>query len=294
MNKIVKTVIEILNQDCEQLKKLFEELISKYSEIYRWEEPDSFIFSTHPYSWKDLSIEGRQLQSRIFKEYLHFAERSRLLLLNQPPDSIAFFDESKNEIIGVINQERTYLPSQEEALSEVYKNLDSQIKLLDNIYDQSSGKILYVPDTNALLVNPRIEQWRFADVSEFEIILTPTVLSELDKLKIVYRLESVREKAEGLIRQIKGYRERGKLNDGVPLVSGVSALKSIAVEPNFNKTLSWLDPLNDDDRILASFIEVMKIYPNSPVIIVTNDINMQNKAEFAGIPFVEPPELIME
>ena len=142
------------------------------------------------------------------------------------------------------------------------------------------------------MANPRIEQWRFDDVSEFEIILTPTVLSEHDKLKIAHRLESVREKAEGLIRQIKGYRGRGKLNNGVPLVNGVSTLKSIAVEPNFNKTLSWLDPSNDDDRILASFIEVMKIYPNSPVIIVTNDINMQNKAEFAGIPFVEPPELI--
>lgn len=276
----------------EQLKKLFEELISKYSEIYRYHESDNFIFSTHPYGWKDLSDKGKQLQSRIFKEYLHFAERSRLLLFNQPSDSIASFDECKNEIIAIINQERTYLSSHEDALSEVYKNLDNQIKLLDNIYDQSSGKILYVPDTNALLANPRIEQWRFADVSEFEIILTPTVLSELDKLKIAHRLESVREKAEGLIRQIKGYRGRGKLNDGVPLVNGVSTLKSIAVEPNFNKTLSWLDPLNDDDRILASFIEVMKIYPNSPVLIVTNDINMQNKAEFAGIPFVEPPELI--
>jgi len=291
---MVKTVIEILKQDCDQLKKLFEELISKYSEIYRWNEPDSFIISTHPYSWKDLPIEGKQLQSRIFKEYLHFAERSRLLLLNQPPDSIASFDESKNEVIAIINQENTYLSSQEEALNEVYKNLDNQIKLLDNIYDQSSGKILYVPDTNALLANPRIEQWRFADVSEFEIILTPTVLSELDKLKIAHRMESVRKKTEGLIRQIKGYRGRGKLNDGIPLVNRISTLKSIAVEPNFNKTLSWLDPLNDDDRILASFIEVMKIYPNSPVIIVTNDINMQNKAEFAGIPFVEPPGLIIE
>ena len=294
MNKMVKTVIEILKQDCDQLKKLFEELISKYSEIYRWNEPDSFIISTHLYSWKDLPIEGKQLQSRIFKEYLHFAERSRLLLLNQPPDSIASFDESKNEVIAIINQENTYLSSQEEALNEVYKNLDNQIKLLDNIYDQSSGKILYVPDTNALLANPRIEQWRFADVSEFEIILTPTVLSELDKLKIAHRMESVRKKTEGLIRQIKGYRGRGKLNDGIPLVNRISTLKSIAVEPNFNKTLSWLDPSNDDDRILASFIEVMKIYPNSPVIIVTNDINMQNKAEFAGIPFVEPPGLIIE
>ncbi len=66
------------------------------------------------------------------------------------------------------------------------------------------------------------------------------------------------------------------------------------MEPNFSKTLSWLDSSNNDDRILASYIEVMKIYLNSPIVIVTNDINMQNKAEFAGLPFVEPPELVEE
>jgi len=203
---MVKTVKEILKQDCDQLKNLFEELISKYSKIYRWNEPDSIIMSTHPYSWKELSLEGKQLQSRILKEYHYFAERLRLLLLNQPPDSIASFDDSKNEISAIINQERTYLSSLDEAKNVIYKNLDNQIKLLDNIYDQSSGKILYVPDTSALLSNPKIEKWRFVDVSEFEIILTPTVLSELDQLKINHRKADVREKAEGLIRQIKEYR----------------------------------------------------------------------------------------
>jgi hypothetical protein len=56
-------------------------------------------------------------------------------------------------------------------------------------------------------------------------------------------------------------------------------------------TLPWLDPTNDDDRLLASFLEVMRRFLHSPVILVTRDINLQNKAELAQVCFLEPPAL---
>jgi predicted ribonuclease YlaK len=34
----------------------------------------------------------------------------------------------------------------------------------------------------------------------------------------------------------------------------------------------------------------MRQHPRTPVILVTRDINLQNKAEYAGLPFVEPPD----
>jgi len=64
---------------------------------------------------------------------------------------------------------------------------------------------------------------------------------------------------------------------------------SIAVEPDFNKTLPWLDSSSADDRLLASFFDVVRRFPHSPVTLVSRDINLQNKAEFATLPFVEPP-----
>ena len=90
--------------------------------------------------------------------------------------------------------------------------------------------------------------------------------------------------------QIKGYRARGRLTEGVPLVRDDSEIISLAVEPNFSKTLPWLNSDNNDDRILAAFVEVMRLNPRSPVVLVTRDINLQNKAEFAHLPFCEPPE----
>ena len=123
------------------------------------------------------------------------------------------------------------------------------------------------------------------------MILLPTVLRELDQLKVTHRNEDVPKKAEGLITRIKGYRARGSLTEGVPLRKGASTLRGVATEPDMAASLSWLDAGNDDDRLLASFLEVMRQYPHSAVILVTRDINLQNKAELARVCFAEPPDV---
>src|SRR5262249_1027244 len=157
--------------------------------------------------------------------------------------------------------------------------LDAQAALVANLYDASGGEPVYVPDTNALVLNPQLEDWRFEGVARFTVFLLPTVLQELDALKVNHRVEPGRDKSEGLIRRIKGYRARGRLSDGVPLTKGVSTLIAGAVEPDMGNTLPWLDAANNDDRVLAGFIEVMRRYPHSPVTLVTGDLNLQNKAE---------------
>ncbi len=91
------------------------------------------------------------------------------------------------------------------------------------------------------------------------------------------------------VDKIKGFRSRGRLTDGVPLVEGISEIVAGAVEPDFENTLPWLNIENNNDRILASFIEIIRLHPHSPIILVTRDINLQNKAEFARLQFEEPP-----
>jgi predicted ribonuclease YlaK len=76
------------------------------------------------------------------------------------------------------------------------------------------------------------------------------------------------------------------------IIAGQNTICSIAIEPNFENTLSWLSPDNNDDRIIASCFGVIKKQPHSIVILITADINMQNKADFAKINFLEPPESI--
>jgi predicted ribonuclease YlaK len=178
-------------------------------------------------------------------------------------------------------------------LAEAIEALQTQFNLLKNLYDPATGDVFCVPDTNALLYNPSLEKWGFDGVTSFTIVVPPTILSELDALKINHRNETVRQKAETLISQMKEYRRRGRLTEGVTLVNGKSTLLAIATEPNMQNSLPWLDSVNNDDRFLAVVIEVMRLRPRSVVFAVSRDINFQNKAEFARIPFVEPPEPVI-
>ena len=69
---------------------------------------------------------------------------------------------------------------------------------------------------------------------------------------------------------------------------------AIPVEPKMADSLPWLDAATPDDRLLASVIEIMRLNPHASVIVVTRDINFQNKLEFARAPFVSPEELGLE
>ena len=124
----------------------------------------------------------------------------------------------------------------------------------------------------------------------FTIVLLPVVLSELDSLKINHKNQTVRDKAERLIRQIKEYRRRGSLSEGVTIKRDSIILRTIAKEPVMADTLPWLQIDNNDDRLISHFIEVMRHYLHSKVLLITRDINLQNKMEYARLPFLEPPD----
>jgi hypothetical protein len=240
--------------------------------------------------WKPLSPEGTRSQAAALSGYQAFAAIVRVLLTGQPQKVLSEFSEGDRVILGAIQQDispRGQTP--QDVLAEVNEALDAELALIANLFDASDGETVVVPDTNALLYNPSLEDWKFDGISRFTVVLLPTVLKELDALKVNYRVEDVRKKAEGLITRIKGYRGRGQLNEGVPLRKGVSMLRGCAVEANMQRTLPWLDRTNDDDRLLANFLEVMRKYPHSAVTLVTRDINLQNKAELARVCFIEPP-----
>lgn len=285
----MQTVSENLGNWAEDISKLLIQLL-QVSSIKKSEWMGEDV-------WGELDISSRQIQSRVLEEYRRFSSVLEVLFREQPENTIKIFQEGKDIILNVIQQEsdqRTYFGNCNQALSKVQEALCSQINLLNRVYTTSRHKFVVIPDTNALLFNPDLQTWKFASFEEFTIALMPTVLSELDKLKVDSRSDSVRQKSDKLIRQIKEFRRRGRLTDGVTLVKDKSQIIATAVEPTFSKSLPWLDADNNDDRLLASCLEIMRQMLDCQVILLTRDINLQNKAEFARIPFLEPPEPLKE
>lgn len=291
----MKTVTTNLEEIGEKLQILLADLLLKHSVIYQWNryDPDSGVVVIPEYgnfAYKPLEEPGHQMQARLLEDYRHYYAVLHSLLCEQTQDTIQVLAETDTILIRTIEQQETACETTQEALNEAVQALGNQIKLLRRLYDVSSGRPTYIPDTNALLYNPKLEAWTFEESPRFDLVLLPTVLSELDSHKINHRNEAIRERSDKLIRQIKEYRRRGKLTEGVNLVSDAISVVAIATEPRAESFLPWFDPTNNDDRLLAASLEVMRQRPRAPVVLVSRDINLQNKAEFARIPFTEPPE----
>lgn len=285
----MQTFIDLIKNDFDVTKNNFNELILNHSGIrYSPNPPGLFGFSE--YRWIKLETSGVKLQSELYKKYNHLTELIEVLLSDVPKEYLTKFIQSKKSVFSYIEQNSQVWKGNTQAINDDGINeLDKQLNLIKDIFQKEDSSYIFVPDTNALITNPEIEKWDFG-VSSFEILLMPTVLSELDHLKISGRNENVRGKSNRLIKQIKEYRRRGRLSDGIPLVKNKSTFKTFAIEPEFSRTLPWLKEGNGDDRLLASFIEVLRHNPNDYVTLVTADINLQNKAEFANLPFIDVPE----
>jgi rRNA-processing protein FCF1 len=295
-----KSVIDSLSDRAAEIKVLVQKLgeqssITDLNEQDRqeemWGERSSVVvIRANPWAWDELPAEGTRIQHELKDAYSSLREIAQAMIRGRVRGIQQRFKEADKFLSNFIEHDVAGSDSVAKDVDRNMKHLDDLVNLVAEAADGSDHRTVFVPDTNALLHNPKIEDWSFLDAEQFRLVLPPTVLGELDKLKVEHRNEAVRGKAEQLIRQIKEYGRRGKLNTGVPILKGVSEIVGLAIEPVMAATLSWLDKDNADDRLIASTIEVMRLYPHSPVILVTRDVNVQNKANFAGIPFEEPPD----
>ncbi|MDQ3997681.1 MAG: hypothetical protein M3303_11785 [Gemmatimonadota bacterium] len=89
-----------------------------------------------------------------------------------------------------------------EAFAHAQRAFDKQLELIAHLYNPVEGDPIYVPDTNALAWNQDLETWCFAGVQRFTVVLTATVLGELDRLKVEHPNPEFRTKVEGVINRL--------------------------------------------------------------------------------------------
>ena len=247
---------------------------------------------TSPYSWSELSTDGLRFQSRALEEFRRFSALVRVLTREQASGILSAVDADTGRVTAFIERNRASVGTPERALDDVLKALRRLVAQIDKVFSASDGALL-VPDTNALYWNPALEEWRHpTGPPPFAFVLTPQVLSEIDLHKDDSRNATRREKAKRLVRQIGEYRRRGRLSNGVPIVTGISTIMSVATEPRLPDSLPWLDATSADDRFLASGLEVMRQNVRADVVVVTRDVNLQNKLDFAHLPSADPSEFV--
>ncbi|SRR6266487_416697 len=287
-------LVPLIDRLEQQLQSIENQVISMLDASTIEKRPhDPFrIAISNDYYWGKTDEKQQSVQLKLLRAYLSWYEQFRMLFYNSPEMLQGELIIAHSETLALIEKKNgSYVPSTiDQAKKTFQEHMQTYHRLLGLFTSSDNPIIILVPDTNALIKAPELSSYAaVVERAEYTVVILPTVLSELDKLKITHRSEEFRGKVESVIRRLKGLRQQGNMQEGVT-VNRTVTVKMIAKEPDFKRTLSWLDPENNDDRIIAATLEVQRDEPSNIVILVSADINHQNKAEMANIPFIEPPD----
>ena len=290
----IKSFIDQLKDDNLNLEGVIYQLleISIISE-FRNDPYSQVLIVAPPYNWGKLSPDGEVIQTNAILLLDELISKLDLLFDSKPSTILHRYEKLKTYFNGVIKRGKTdwSVPS---SIDKAKKDLKEKIEETDTILDWMKNlgnrDLVFVPDTNALIINHRLESYgkTIGDIEKWTVVITPTVLKELDELKIRNTGNEFKEKIKKTINYLKGLRVQGDPLNGVRIFDNHVIFKLQAIEPNMNRTLPWLDANNNDDRIIASCFDIQIKNPASCVILMTADINLQTKAQMARLPFVEP------
>ncbi len=256
-------------------------------------DPDSgiVIIGRPSYSWKSLPDEHRAAQARAMERYRCWYEVFQRSHSMHASDVQREIEDRNKYVIAAIELDTSWQtePTIDENQAYLSKELDFFRRLLCS--QGPEPELILVPDTNAMLKSAKPNDYASTiDSKSFTFAIVPTVLAELDELKRSRRDQALGEKAAKAIRILKGLRAQGSVLDGV-IVAKTIQVRMIPTEPRFQGLPSWLDPGNQDDRIIGSVLEIQFKSPSATVVLVTDDVNLQNKAEMAFLPSAEPPDV---
>jgi rRNA-processing protein FCF1 len=253
---------------------------------------DMVIIRLSDLAWDPADDAITAAQMALIARYSAWFERFRLLFPNPTPAVRKKMERTDSFVRRWVERPSLFdndLPRTiEEARGIAADRLKAFGELLGIAAHSGDAGLRLLPDTNVLLRNPAVEELGEAvGSSKHTVHIVTTVLAELDDLKDRGRTPDVREKAEKVVRRLKGFRDRGSLAQGVK-VQGQVWLRLEHREVDARSILSWLDPASPDDRILAAALRLQSDNPAGIVVLITLDMNLQNKADVVGLPYAEP------
>jgi rRNA maturation endonuclease Nob1 len=287
--------IEHLQKELDGIRRDFDELLDRSS--IRFVNPNSatsdmFFVGASDWGWAASDSDLAALQMKLLRRYEGWFQRVRLLFAYPTPaltEKLSDVDEFARRWISRPDEYDHDIP---ETIDRAKIVAAAKLKLFDELLEiaikAGTSEVRLVPDTNALLRNRDLASYQRVLKSGFRVHLVPTVLQELDDLKDRGKSQDLRDKAQAVVRLLKGIRDKGDATKGVTVTKTITA-QFDAREVDVQGVLEWLDPTVSDDRILATALRLQSEHPGGTVVLVTSDLNLQNKADAIGLPYIETP-----
>jgi YD repeat-containing protein len=255
------------------------------------------IIGGNPWKWSRLEDEHLPLLARARDVVARWLDAGHRVLRFCAPEFSDDFVSTALVLEDVIDRSRKGggPPSSDTAkvLAEIRKALDDQREMLRHAgvsREEEAAELLLIPDTSALYANPSLEEWATDEAAT--LVLVPQVIRELDKHKVHHPSEDVRKKADSLIRRFDELGRRGDTFEGVKL-AGKLKFREVAYDADASELVVGLRMENDDDRLLASALELKWRNPSAAVLLVTPDRNLRNKARITRLATDSPPKPVL-
>ncbi len=151
-------------------------------------------------------------------------------------------------------------------------------------------------DTNILIQFQTFNEvnWlKVLNAKQVCLVLAPVVIHELDIHKSDYSNARRQKRARMLLPKITKLIEEEPIGDELPQVRRNVTLMVLPNEPLIDWRAEHLDPMVNDDRLIASILEFSRQHPSENVLLLSDDSGPRFKAKSHNILAKDPPcELI--
>ncbi|MDQ6807074.1 MAG: hypothetical protein M3065_19420 [Actinomycetota bacterium] len=236
----------------DELTGLADEIASALSDVLDHSEiyeairntPDSpaFIFG-NPFAWRPVSREHQPLIGKARRLLETWEALTSVAVRSVAPSRLEAFRDHAEILREVVDQcagDRVPSDSVVGVRNMLAQALQQQREMLADLPSaHGAAELLIVPDTNALVFQPALEEWRPTD-GKWTVVLVPQVIRELDELKL--RDKPVSEAANSFIRRLDEYGRRGDTFEGISVRPGVR-LREVPIEADMTQAPAWLRPV---------------------------------------------------
>jgi rRNA-processing protein FCF1 len=244
------------------------------------------------FRWTQLDPKAALEQSRLVNKFQDLSEEMLGLVSGYSPELQAPMRKAVRKVSNWIQHRSSGgVPGSVETAIDRFVQDSAQLdSILARIQSEHPSRTILVIDTSALLDCPNVTILaKDIDIPKSELIITSTVMKELDELKSSRRDKEFIQKVRRAIRSLQELQKTGNLQEGIE-ISDNSRIRVVPREPDFSSLPSWIDQSVNDDRIVASAIEIQRSDPSSTTVIITNDLNMQLKADMGHLSTIHGTE----
>lgn len=171
------TVLDVLRFQSKQMETSVLMLLEKSGMRPVNNDGNLVIISTNGnYWWNKLSDEGKNLQAQLIPKFQRYRSLVENLTQSLPPKSQKKIASVLSKLQDAVEQEgRTWWKSKEDAASGFKQQINELVLLIESYAGAATGLVFAIADTNSLIRNPDLENWRFDGIKHFTLILTPAI-----------------------------------------------------------------------------------------------------------------------